>query len=169
MLMNLEKSESCRCRPGIGARHCLSAVLSVILISPLGSTVAADGAYEMNGGRFSPCPETPNCVSSRHPGTDHYIEPLRYHGDMAEAKAVLLGVLNELERVQIVENADGYIRAVFRSMLFRFADDVELQFDDVEKSIHIKSASRVGYSDLGVNRRRCESIRDKFNGSLGRH
>jgi len=87
---------------------------------------------------------------------------LRYDGDFAVARAALLGVLRDSGRAQVVEDEGDYVRVVFKSMVFRFSDDVEFLFDDPAKTIHLKSASRVGYSDLGVNRRRCEAIRERF-------
>ena len=63
----------------------------------------------------------------------------------------------------MLEDSGPYIRATFTTFLFRFTDDVEFLFDDEKKLIHMRSASRVGYSDLGTNRRRCEAIRQGFD------
>jgi uncharacterized protein (DUF1499 family) len=114
---------------------------------------------------FAPCPDTPNCVSSQDVDTRHHIEPLRYTGDMTTAKTRLLEVVEGFRRTRIIEDTGPYIHASFMSWLFRFTDDVEFRFDDAEKLIHMRSASRVGYSDLGVNRRRCEAIRKAFGRS----
>ena len=112
--------------------------------------------------RFSPCPKTPNCVSSLETGTSHYIEPLSYGGATEAAKQRLLDVINEYPRSRVLEVTDTHIRATFKSLLFRFIDDVEFHIDAGERLIHMKSASRVGFSDMGANRRRCETIRDRF-------
>jgi uncharacterized protein (DUF1499 family) len=116
----------------------------------------------MAGGRLSPCPASPNCVSSQSPKRTHYADPLRYKGSMAEARQRLLSVISSFPRTKIVTLADNYIHCEFTSALFRFVDDVEFYFDDAAKTIHLRSASRVGYYDLGVNRRRIEMIREKF-------
>jgi uncharacterized protein (DUF1499 family) len=112
---------------------------------------------------FSPCPDTPNCVSSLEPGTSHYVEPLNYQGAIEEAKQRLLDVINGFPRTEVHEVTDTYIHATFTSFLFRFTDDVEFRIDDDKKLIHMKSASRLGFSDLGANQRRCEAIRKRFN------
>lgn len=138
-------------------------MLAMILLLEWGPARALKENTEMHNSRFSPCPDTPNCVSSRDQGGGHAIEPLHYQGGMVEAKAVLLEVLRSFERTEVVEDSDGYVHAVFRSLVFRFADDVEFEFDDVKKRVHMKSASRAGYWDLGANRRRCESIRAAFS------
>jgi uncharacterized protein (DUF1499 family) len=68
-----------------------------------------------------------------------------------------------MKRTSIITKKDNYIHATFKSRIFRFVDDVEFYFDDKEKIVHFKSASRVGHSDLGVNRKRMEEIRKRFN------
>ena len=117
----------------------------------------------MTGKAFAPCPDTPNCVSSMENRTRHYVEPLRYQGPMDEAKKRLLEVLAGFNRTRVLEDNGAYVRATFTTFLFRFTDDVEFLIDDGKKLIHMRSASRVGYSDLGTNRRRCEAIRKGFN------
>jgi apolipoprotein D and lipocalin family protein len=109
------------------------------------------------------CPSTPNCVSSIDRDRKHFIQPLRFAGSVKDAQSRLLNILSELKRARIVTIENDFIEAEFTSFVFRFVDDVEFYFDDRHKVIHVKSASRVGYSDLGVNRRRVEKIRKLFN------
>jgi len=104
--------------------------------------------------RFAPPPASPNCVSSRADAADrvHHIAPLA-GADLPRVKTVVLG----MPRTRIQEEADGYLHVIFTSGLFRFKDDVEFEQDgDV---VHVRSASRVGYGDLGANRKRVEAIR----------
>lgn len=111
--------------------------------------------------KINSCPMTPNCVSSVD--TDrHFIHPLRFSGSTTDAQFRMLRILNEFDRVRIVTFVKNFIQAEFISSVFRFVDDVEFYFDDHEKIVHVKSASRVGFSDLGVNRRRIEMIRKRF-------
>ena len=117
----------------------------------------------MKDNAFAPCPDTPNCVSSMEPGSDRYLAPMQYEGSAETARKRLIEVIKGFKRTQIAENRDVYIRATFTSFLFRFVDDVEFFIDDREKLIHVKSASRSGRYDLGVNRRRCEAIRQRFH------
>lgn len=112
--------------------------------------------------QLAACPERPNCVSSREVGSSHYIEPLSYQGGIEEARQRLLTVIAGFPRSRVIEDTGAYLRTTFTSFLFRFTDDVEFQFEEGEKRIHMRSASRVGYSDLGANRRRCEAIRERF-------
>jgi apolipoprotein D and lipocalin family protein len=109
------------------------------------------------------CPSTPNCVSSVDKGRKHFIEPLRFVGSAKDAQYRLLNILSELKLARVVTVEDNFIGAEFTSFVFRFIDDVEFYYDDPHKIIHVKSASRVGYSDLGANRRRVEKIRKLFN------
>ena len=109
------------------------------------------------------CPSTPNCVSSLDRDPKHHIAPLRFTGSVKEAQHTLLWVLFSLKRMRVVTVDRDYIHAESISPVLRFVDDLEFFFNDRSKAIDIKSASRVGYSDLGVNRRRVEKIRQRFN------
>ena len=130
----------------------------------LGILVAGcTGARPMNlgvhDGKLAPCPATPNCVSSQSTDKDHAVDPLPFSGTPAEAMADLKKVLSVMPRARIVTAAENYLHAEFTSALFRFVDDVEFSIDERTRTIHLRSASRVGRSDLGVNRKRIENIR----------
>ena len=121
-------------------------------------------------GKLAACPSSPNCVSSQSQAGDkeHYIQPLHYTGSRDEAKAALVSVIESMKRTKIVTVRDDYVYAEFTSRIFRFVDDVEFYFDDTTKTIHVRSASRLGHSDLGVNRKRIESIRQLFDRQMGK-
>ena len=112
--------------------------------------------------RLSPCPTSPNCVSSLSEDRSHYVEPLKYNGTPEEAREKLISAINSMKRSEIVTAEIDYIHATFQSALFGFVDDAEFSFDDQRKVIDVRSASRTGYSDLGVNRKRVEEIRMRF-------
>jgi uncharacterized protein (DUF1499 family) len=119
----------------------------------------------INNGKLMPCPKTPNCVNSQAVGEKQYIQPIRCTETRQKARARLLQILKSEKRTKILTAQENYIRAVFTSALFRFVDDVEFYFPEEqadETVIHIRSASRIGYSDLGANRKRIERIRNKF-------
>jgi len=96
----------------------------------------------------------------------HAIEPYRYRKSRAEAKEVLKAAIAGLPRTKLVEEDEEYLHYEFTSRLLRFVDDVEFMLDDDSKTIHFRSASRVGYRDLGVNRNRMEEIRALVNTKL---
>jgi len=112
--------------------------------------------------RLAPCPRTPNCVSTLAPPGPQHMDPIPYKGLRETARQRLLGVLRRMERTTIVEETEDYLHAECRSRLFHFVDDVELAFDDKAKLIHFRSASRLGRSDFGVNRKRMQQIRRDF-------
>jgi uncharacterized protein (DUF1499 family) len=113
------------------------------------------------------CPASPNCVSSQAAEPARRIEPLAYPpGQDQQARNILLQILHELPRTTITEQSEGVIKAVVQSALFRFKDDLEFHFDQQAGLIHLRSAARTGYWDLGVNRRRVEHIRSRFNALL---
>jgi uncharacterized protein (DUF1499 family) len=109
--------------------------------------------------KLSSCPNSPNCVSSQSADDAHFIEPLHYTANTANARQKLIDILKSSKRVQLAKIEMDYIHAEFRSFIFRFVDDVEFYFSPEEKIIHVKSASRSGYYDFGVNRRRIERLR----------
>ncbi len=115
---------------------------------------------------LKPCPESPNCVSSQATTEQHRIAPLAYQGEMAAAQARLKQVLLAMPRVELVAESAGALHVTQMSFVFRFVDDVEFIFDDAAKMIHVRSASRTGYSDFGVNRERVEEIRALFASSV---
>src|SRR5205823_4197673 len=106
---------------------------------------------------------SPNCVSSWPDGDEqHRVAPLSWAGDLAQAKYRLRQAVLSAGNATIVDDTETYWHVEFRSRVFRFVDDVEFVFDREKKLIHVRSASRVGYSDLGVNRKRVEKIRSLF-------
>jgi uncharacterized protein (DUF1499 family) len=108
---------------------------------------------------LSPCPASPNCVVSQNGDKTHAIAPIPYQGSPEQAKETLLKVLSVVPRTEIIEQSDDYIQAESSSKLLGFVDDVEFYFPKDAKIIEVRSASRLGDSDLGVNRRRIEQIR----------
>ncbi len=111
---------------------------------------------------LSPCPGTPNCVCSAYPDTEEFISPIRYEGDAGEAINRMRKTIDGMTRTKIVTSTDRYIHAEFTSLIFRFVDDVEILVDPDDGVLHVRSASRVGRSDLGANRKRVEQIRSLF-------
>jgi uncharacterized protein (DUF1499 family) len=138
-------------------------LLSFMFLAGCASSVPKLGVSD---GQLTPCPITPNCVNSQATSKLDFIEPLYFSGTQEEAKKRLLTVLKGMDRTAIKEEQEDYIRVEFTSAIFRFVDDVEFYFLVKESGkiiIQTRSASRLGLSDLGVNRRRIEQIREKFN------
>jgi len=119
---------------------------------------------------LSPCPESPNCVSSQVPESDseHYIAPFSFSGDPAAAWQRLKSAVLAEKRVTVMVEQSDYLHAEMRSLLFRFVDDIEFSLAADKGLIHVRSASRVGYSDFGVNRKRVERIRAAFDSQIAR-
>lgn len=113
-----------------------------------------------------PCPTSPNCVSTQALDERHAIAPFRYQKSRAEAKEALKAMVRLLPRTALVAEDVDYLHYEFTSLLLRFIDDVEFVFDEEGKTVHFRSASRTGYGDLGVNRRRMEEIRTLIEGKL---
>ncbi|MEB3883744.1 DUF1499 domain-containing protein [Lyngbya sp. CCY1209] len=113
----------------------------------------------VHDGHLSDCPDSPNCVSSESRDAAHYIEPFTYSASGEEALTQIEGVLENMDNATIVTADDHYIDAEFTSAIMGFVDDVEFYLDEEAGVIQVRSASRLGESDLGVNRDRIETIR----------
>lgn len=138
-------------------------VVNLILLSGCSGMKADLGIHK---GKLTECPKTPNCVNSQAVDGEHAIEPIQYAGVRQDVRDRLLQILEAEKRAKIIINQDDYMRVEFASSLFGFVDDVEFYFLEKqagETVIHIRSASRVGYSDFGVNRKRVEQIRSRLN------
>jgi uncharacterized protein (DUF1499 family) len=116
--------------------------------------------------KLPPCPSSPNCVSTQATDDRHAIAPFRYRKSRAEAKEALKETIRSLPRTKLVEEDDAYLHFEFTSLIMRFIDDVEFVFDDDTKTVHFRSASRTGYGDFGVNRKRMEAVRSLTDGRL---
>jgi uncharacterized protein (DUF1499 family) len=110
-------------------------------------------------GRLATCPGTPNCVSSQATDAEHQVDAIAYFAPAAEVMEKLKSVVTNMERATVIEESSNYLYAEFTSGLMGFVDDVEFYLDDAAQVIHVRSASRLGQSDLGVNRKRVEEIR----------
>lgn len=104
-------------------------------------------------GRLTACPESPNCVSSYETSEEHSIAAL--DANLGQIQQILLTI----EAANIVEQSSSYIYAEFTSSLMGYVDDVEFLFDPASNQTQVRSASRIGYSDMGANRARIEAIR----------
>ena len=130
----------------------------VILFGCAGQPPADIG---LDNGRLVPCPGTPNCVISQGGDEQHHIDPIAYEGPKNRAVAIIRQVVQGMVGSRIVTQTDHYLHVEFKSKIMGFVDDVEFFFPDTAL-IHVRSASRVGYSDFGVNRKRLEKIRTMF-------
>jgi uncharacterized protein (DUF1499 family) len=143
-------------------------------VSTLGATMAKKSLFSFSGkrptalgvqaGQLVACPDTPNCVCSQAPDSDaeHKIQPIAYSSAPADALAKLKSIVESQELTKIITTSDDYLYAEFTSPLMGFVDDVEFYLDRSANAVQVRSASRLGQSDLGVNRKRIEAIRSKF-------
>lgn len=122
---------------------------------PLLSACAGEPPQNLGAldGRLALCPDSPNCICSFETRESHYIAPIE--ADLSRIQQVLMG----LPEARIIRSESNYLYAEFTSRLMGFVDDVEFLHDPVSGVTHVRSASRLGYSDMGVNRKRVENIR----------
>lgn len=143
-------------RPSVARLRVVTLVALVTAVAA--SCASASPQGETMNDRFAPCPESPNCVSSYATDETHGIDPLPLPEN--DPIGVVREIVESMPRTAIVTAADDYLHATFTSRVFRFVDDVEFRVDREAGVVHVRSASRVGYGDMGVNRRRVEEIRE---------
>jgi len=111
---------------------------------------------------LAPCPSSPNCVLSQASDAKHKIKPIHYTSSVEIAKERLNQVILSMDGTRIIMQNKVYWHVEFTTRWLRFIDDVEFYFTESEALIHLRSASRSGYWDLGVNRKRTKEIRSRF-------
>lgn len=120
--------------------------------------VQAESGPGLTDGRLKNCPNSPNCVNSEQGG----IEPIAF-GDLSVEEAwKKLQEAISAEGGELQDVSGDYLWAIFKTPMLRFTDDVEARLDSENRRIHLRSASRVGYSDFGTNRRRLEAIKNRY-------
>lgn len=117
---------------------------------------------------LKPCPSSPNCVSSQAEPSDtqHYMEPIGYAGTAEHALDAVAAAVEGAARARITSRTDNRLDAVFTTRILRFKDDVSFVADDQAKVLHFRSASRVGHSDLGANRKRMTALLPEIKARL---
>jgi uncharacterized protein (DUF1499 family) len=136
--------------------------LGIRLIAPDSVSLFAGSRPDYLGvteGQLAPCPATPNCVNSQSREATHFIEPLSYQGNGEQAIERLAAIIAAQPRTKIISQESNYLYAEFSSQWMGFVDDVEFYLNPRENAIEVRSASRLGESDLNVNRQRLETLR----------
>lgn len=135
--------------------------LGLVLLAGLAACKSTEPeVLGLQDGKLAQCPDKPNCVLSQDPDEEHAIVPLAFTGTAAEAQAAVQKIVanHEGETAEVVSVDGNYMHIEFTTSLMKFVDDLELLVVPGEK-IHVRSASRVGHSDLGANEKRVEKIR----------
>jgi len=136
----------------------LSRVLLIVAIAG-GFSPKSIQAAGMEPSGLKDCPGSPNCVSSEAADPEHRVDPFRLKGDSVKIWPAVLRVVAAMPRTAIITLTDRYIQAECKSRLFRFVDDLELLLKSETGAVSVRSASRSGYYDFGVNRKRVEYLR----------
>ncbi|MDD3763835.1 MAG: DUF1499 domain-containing protein [Nevskiales bacterium] len=142
-------------------RGVAGSILSLVVLYGLAGCGLGQAHLRGADGRLAPC-DRDRCVSSLSEDPAYAIEPLRYQGGRDHARQALMEVIEATPRLRVDAAQDDYIHATATSRIMRFVDDLELVFAEQPGRIDVRSASRLGYSDFGVNRERVEALRRQF-------
>lgn len=140
-------------------------LLFFLLLSLISATKGQTLSMTPSSTPLTPCPDSPNCVCSEYQDVESHIDPIRFNGDPKRAWEKAKAVAIELGGVPTREEKNT-IKFVYTSFLFHFHDDLEMRLEPKKELIQIRSASRTGYFDFGVNRRRVEKLRSRFRQAI---
>jgi uncharacterized protein (DUF1499 family) len=110
--------------------------------------------FGIGNGSLAPCPDSPNCVSTKSRNPKSAMTPLPFIGTKDQTRNRIIQIIGAMERSEIIKATDSYVYVQYKTRFLQFVDDVEFLFDDTAEVVHFRSASRVGYYDFGMNRRR---------------
>lgn len=138
-------------------------VAAIILFFVLGFISKSGAAPGLVDGTLSKCPNKPNCVCSENTDdSSHYIDPIVIPPSGAIDTLPMLKSVVQTMGGAIQTESEHYFAATFSSTVFGFVDDLEIRIDATKGVIHMRSASRVGYSDAGVNKKRTELLKKRY-------
>lgn len=145
----------------------IGALIGIIMIGYLWSCAVKPKTLGAPEGVLSACPKSPNCICSQADSADnqHFMEAWKMD-DFELDKTKVLKAIEDFGNAKVITNSDVYIYATFTTGWMKYIDDVEFYFDKSSNKIHFRSASRVGYSDMGVNRKRMIGLKKLFEGQV---
>lgn len=139
-------------------------ITSILLLYALGLMSRSGNAPGVADGRLERCSEKPNCVCSEYRDDMlHFIEPILLSKNNSQEPISLMKDIITAMGGNIQKEGPAYLAATYSSKIFGFVDDLEVRFDMNQNVVHLRSASRVGRGDRGVNKKRVELIKQHFN------
>lgn len=142
----------------------IAAAAGALLLGACARGAAPKAGGVTEDGKLAPCPTSPNCVSSFADADDavHRVDVLPVTGSAEETMDALVRAIESMPRARIITREGAYLHAEFRSRLIGYVDDLELLVQAESGVVHVRSASRIGHSDLGANRKRVEALRARL-------
>ena len=139
--------------------YILSALFLLLIIGSIIKNQKTPPTIGVKNGQLAPVPRTPNAVSSQSEAETTRVEPFPFkQSGLIESKTAMLQILNTFNDIDIIKEEKNYIHAVSTTATWHFHDDLEFFFDERIRAVHFRSASRIGYSDLGLNRKRYKQL-----------
>jgi uncharacterized protein (DUF1499 family) len=161
--MSQTKSRQNFSRRWLSWRLAFIPLITIAGLALLSFTAAQPDNLGVSNGKLANCPDSPNCVCSQATSESHKIPSVKFTGLAGDQVEKIKRIVDdEFSRVKLVSESEYYLRYEFKSLIFRFVDDVEFFVDDANSEIHFRSASRVGHSDMGTNRKRMTKIIERL-------
>lgn len=137
-------------------------IVSVLLIFQIYKNLTVPNTVGLETGEFKPLKESPNGVSSQSTIKERQVAPFQMNTSVSEARKKVKTLILSYDNTKLIKESDNYLHFVFTTEVFHFKDDVEFYFNSEKNIIDFKSQSRIGYSDMGTNRKRYEKIHEDY-------
>jgi uncharacterized protein (DUF1499 family) len=138
------------------------AVIAMVMVVPMVVGNNSAPSLGVNDGKLSPMPKKPNAVSSQTEDQEKYVEPFPFKSDLETTKKAILESIKKYGGYEVVKDEPTYLRVMFTTGKMKYHDDAEFYFDEAQKVVHFRSSSRIGYSDMGLNRERYSKLFDDY-------
>lgn len=142
-------------------------IIGILVVGMVGSMVMQNQKPQivlgLENGKLRELPSKPNAVSTQTNQVDKQIQPLALKETLKQSKDAIKEALKSYGGIEIKEETENYIYAIATTDKMKYRDDIEIYFDEANKVIQYRSASRVGYSDMGLNKLRYEKISEHYN------
>jgi uncharacterized protein (DUF1499 family) len=142
----------------VGAIILLILIISIITIRLYKGNSSMPKNLGVENGELAPVPKTPNAVSTQTDDQSKKVDPFKFQGDKEESRGKIKKAIRTYGGASIITEEENYLHVIFTTPLLNFKDDVEFYFDEDNEVIHFRSASRVGRSDLGLNKERYDEL-----------
>lgn len=140
----------------------IAGIILIMVLSMVVKNITIPKNLGVNNGALAPMPKSPNAVSSQCDDPEKKVDPIPYNGDISLFKEKIKEAFKSYGNIKIIKEYDNYIYAVSTTDKMKYHDDLEFYFDTESSLIHFRSASRVGYSDMGLNRERYNHLLEKI-------
>ncbi len=138
-------------------------LIALLVLSMTIKNMKIPAGLGVNGGRLAPMPKSPNAVSSQTEDPEKRVDPFPFKANLADSVEAVLKALDSYGNITVIEKKQDYIHAVSTTPTMHYHDDIEFYFNQADGIVEFRSGSRIGHSDMGLNRERYEALKGFYD------